>query len=556
VLQLILIPCCNYKLKDKILISKLFMNLDKKAFINGKIYTVNSRQPLTETVVTCGNKILYAGSDSGAKNYIDAGTEIINLNGRLMLPGFIDGHTHFINGGFYLLGLNLKQASTSDEFIELLRNYVNKHKGKWITGGNWDHENWGTKELPVKEMIDPFTPDTPVFIERLDKHMALANSLALKLAGITKDTPVPAGGVIVKDASSGEPTGILKDNAMPMVYSVIPEPAEAEFDNAALAALEEAKRFGITGIHDITYKNDLQTYQRLEKDGRLSCRVYTRQPIAEYNSLTGLGIQHNFGSSKIKIGSLKAFSDGSLGAGTAWFFDNYFGDNSSGLPTDIVSDGRLEKFALDTDKNNLQLSIHAIGDRANSYVLDLFEKIAEVNPVWDRRFRIEHAQHLRQQDIQRFAKLKVIASVQPYHLFDDGAWAENKIGKERVKEAFSYKSLLDAGVILSLGSDWTVAPLNPLLGIYAAVTRHTSDGRNPEGWIPGQKINVEEAIKGYTINNAYASFQENILGSIEPGKLADFVALDNDILTIEPGKIKDVKVDMTIFEGEIIYKRS
>jgi predicted amidohydrolase YtcJ len=532
------------------------MNLNKRAFINGKIYTVNQNQPYAESVVAYGNQIIFAGSNLDAKKFIDSDTEIINLYGRLMLPGFIDGHTHFVNGGYYLLGLNLKPAQSSNEFKALLRDYVDSRKGKWITGGSWNHQSWPEKELPNKEMIDPFTQETPVFIERLDKHMGLANSLALKLAGITMDTPNPVGGLILKDPFTGEPTGILKDNAMPLVYSIIPEKSRMENEEAVLAALNEAKRYGVTGIHDITYKNDLAAFQLIEKEGRLTCRIYTRLPISDYKNLAGSGIETCFGSSKIKIGSLKAFSDGSLGAGTAWFFDIYPGENTAGLPTDIVLDGRLEKWVIDADKNNLQLSIHAIGDKANSYVLDLAEKINELNPVWDRRFRIEHAQHVRHPDIERFSKLKVIASIQPYHLFDDGSWAEKKIGTDRLKEAYPYKSLQDAGVTLCLGSDWTVAPLNPLLGIYAAVTRQTADGNNPGGWIPEQKISIEEAIKGFTINNAYASYEENILGSIEPGKLADFVVLDQDILTIPPENIKTANVDMTVFDGEIIYIRN
>jgi hypothetical protein len=528
----------------------------KKAFINGNIYTVDTKQPFAETVVIYENKIIYTGSDTGAKKYIDSRTEIIDLHGRLMLPGFIDGHTHFINGGFYLSGLDLRRASSTTEFKILLNDYVSTHEGKWITGGSWNHQEWEVKELPVKEMIDPFTGNTPVFIERLDKHMALANTLALKLAGITKDSPDPPGGVIVKDPITGEPTGILKDNAMPLIYTVIPGQSEMELTEAALAALNEAKRFGVTGIHDISCMNDLKIYQNLNAEGKLSCRVYARLPIADYKNLSGSGIEFNFGSSKIKIGSVKAFADGSLGAGTAWFFDQYREEDTPGLPSDIVIDGRLEKWAIGSDKNKLQLSIHAIGDKANSYILDLFEKLTEINPAWDRRFRIEHAQHIREADIHRFANLKVIASVQPYHLIDDGVWAEKKIGSERIKHAYPYKSLMDAGVRLCFGSDWTVAPLNPLLGIYAAVTRNTLDGKNPDGWIPEQRISIEDAIKCYTINNAYGSFQEDILGSIEPGKIADFVILDRDILSISADKIKDANVDMTIFDGEIIYQKN
>jgi hypothetical protein len=531
------------------------MNPDKKAFINGKIYTVDVKQPVANAVVTSGNKIIYTGNNSGAKKFIDGKTEIIDLNGRLMLPGFIDGHTHFINGGFYMTGLDLRQAASTNEFKKFLKEYIELHRGKWITGGSWDHQAWEIKELPVKEMIDPFTGDTPVFIERIDKHMALANSLALKLAGIKKDTVCPTGGEIVKNPVTDEPTGILKDNAMPLIYSIIPGQSEKEIDEAALMALGEAKKNGITSIHDITYINDLLAYQRLEKEGKLSCRVYTRLPIADYKNLTGEGIQFYNKSSKIKTGSLKAFSDGSLGAGTAWFFDNYPGEQTSGLAAETVLDGRLKTWALEADKNKFQLSIHAIGDKANNYVLDLFENIIKINPVWDRRFRIEHAQHIRKSDIKRFADMNVIASVQPYHLIDDGTWAEKKLGSERIKEAYPYKSLIDAGVTLCFGSDWTVAPLNPILGIYAAVTRSTLDGKNPDGWIPEQKIGVEDAIKGYTINNAFAAFEEDIIGSIEAGKFADFVVLDSDILEIAPDKIKDVKVDMTVSDGKIIYQR-
>ncbi len=528
----------------------------EKAFVNGKIFTVNDKLPLAEAVVIRGNKIVFVGSNADAKKMFTNKTEIIDLEGKLMLPGFIDGHVHFISGGYYLFGLDLRPAKSTDEFKQILKKYVEANKGKWITGGNWDHEAWETKDLPVKEMIDSFTENTPVFIDRFDGHMALANSYALKLAGINKDTKDPEGGTIVKDPKTGEPTGILKDNAMTFIYSIIPDNTEDENYKAGLSALDEARKNGITSVQDITYRSNLITYQQLEKDGKLTCRIYTRLPIAEYKNLVDAGIQYNFGDEKLKLGSLKAFADGSLGSTTAWFFEKYIQDTTTfGLPMDIVTDGRLEKWAMDADKNKLQICTHAIGDRANAYMLDLYEKIENTNPKWDRRFRIEHAQHVRTQDIQRFAKLNVIASAQPYHCIDDGVWAEKRIGKERLKEIYSFKSFLDAGVKICFGSDWTVAPMNAILGIYAAVTRRTLDDKNPNGWIPEQKISVEDAIKCYTINNAYASFEENIKGSIEAGKLADLVVLSDDILSLDPVKIKDVKVDMTVFDGDIIYKR-
>lgn len=533
-----------------------FSQQSTKAFINGKIYTVNEKQPFAETVVIRGNKIIFVGSNQNAKALIDKSTEVIDLKGKLMLPGFIDDHTHFISGGYYLQGLDLRPAKSISEFKDILKSYAENKKGQWITGGNWDHEQWKVKELPTKEMIDDFTPNTPVFIERFDGHMGLANSYALKLAGITKDTQSPAGGLIVKDPKTGEPTGMLKDNAMGLIYKIIPDHTEEENYSAALTALKEAKENGFTSVQDITYKNDLIAYQQLEKEGKLTCRFYTRLPIASYKNLVNEGIQYNFGDNKIKLGSLKAFADGSLGSSTAWFFQPYTQDPStSGLPNDIVTNGDLEKWALDADKNKLQISTHAIGDKANSFMLDLYEKIKINNPKWDRRFRMEHAQHVRFQDIFRFASIGVIASCQPYHAIDDGVWAEKRIGPERIKYTYPFRSFLDSGVKLCFGSDWPVAPLNAIYGIYAAVTRRTLDGKNPNGWIPEQKISVREAIKCYTINNAYAAFEENIKGSIEPGKLADLVVLSDNILSIDPVKIKDVKVDMTVFDGEVIYER-
>ncbi len=529
-------------------------SLSNKAFLNGKIFTLNKSQPYAEAVVINQSKIIFAGSNREAENLINKAVEVIDLNGKLLLPGFIDSHTHFINGGFNLLGLDLRHTKSIEEFKSELKKFVVSNKGKWITGGNWNHEAWKTRALPSKEMIDEFTQDTPIFIERLDKHMGLANSLALKIAGITKDTPNPEGGLIEKDPVTGEPTGILKDNAMPIIYSKIPPPSEDEMYKAGLAALNEARRNGITSIHDISYPADLSTFQMLEKNNELTCRVYTRLPVSSYKNFVDAGIHFNFGSDKITIGSLKAFSDGSLGAGTAWFFEHYLDDkNNYGLATDILSDGRLEQWALEADKNKLQLCIHAIGNRANAFLIDLADKIERINPKWDRRFRIEHAQHVRSQDIRRMSELNIIVSAQPYHLFDDGAWAEKKLGSESIKESYSFKSFLDAGITVCFGSDWTVAPLNALKGIYAAVTRKTADKNFPAGWIPEQKISVEDAARCYTINGAYAAFEEKIKGSVEPGKLADLVVLSEDIFSIDPERIKDVKVEMTIFDGKIVY---
>lgn len=541
--------------------ASLFMALlpkvycQKTAYLNGKVYTVNEKQPLAEAVVCQNGRIIFVGKTADARKLIDNQTQVTDLKGRLMLPGLIDNHTHFADGGAYLLGVDLRGAKSTTAFKAILKKYVTEHKGEWIKSGNWDHEAWEVKELPSKEMIDDFSPDTPIFVDRFDGHMALANSYALKLAGITKDTPIPPGGDIVKDPRTGEPTGVLKDAAMSLIYKIIPPPNMEQKRRSVERALQEARENGITSVHDITFRPDLITYQHLEKDEKLTCRFYTRLPLDEYQNLANAGVQAGFGSDKIKLGSLKAYADGSLGSSTALMFKPYDQNpNTKGLPSDIVINGNLRKWALDADANHLQLSIHAIGDSANYLMLKIFEEIVKANPAWDRRFRIEHAQHVRFEDIPLFKNLNVIASVQPYHCIDDGVWAAKRIGT-RIAYTHPYKSFLKAGIKVCMGSDWSVAPLNAIYGIYAAVTRRTLDGVNPFGWVPEQKIPVEEAIKGYTINNAYAAFEEKEKGSIEVGKLADMVVLSDDLLSIDPVKIKDAKVLLTIFDGKVVYER-
>ncbi len=536
-------------------ISLTYAQPDITAFINGKIYTVNEKQPLVEAVVIQGNKILFVGTNDDYAKHVNNESVIIDLQGKLMLPGFIDNHTHFISGGFYLNGIDLRSAKTTTEFINLIKDYAELNPGKWITGGNWDHEAWEKKVYPCKEWIDEFTPNTPVFVDRFDGHMGIANSYALKLAGITKETESPAGGFIEKDPITGEPTGILKDNAMSLVYRVVPDGSDDDYYQAGLTALDEAKSLGVTSIQDITYSKDLEIYKKLESENKLTCRIYTRTPLYDYKSLVKENIKVGTGNSYLKMGGLKAFADGSLGSSSALFFEPYENEpENCGLAMEILSNGNLKKWAMEADKNNLQICVHAIGDSANSEMLSIYEEIVKTNPEWDRRFRIEHSQHVRFEDIDRFAKLGVIASVQPYHCIDDGVWAEKRIGKERIKYTYPFRTFLDKGVHLCFGSDWTVAPLNPILGIYAAVTRRTLDGKNPGGWLPEQKLTVEEAVKCYTINNAFASFDEKVKGSIEPGKLADLVVLSDDIFTIAPENIRNVKVIMTIFDGKVIYQ--
>jgi hypothetical protein len=405
---------------------------------------------------------------------------------------------------------------------------------------------------PSRQLLDAI--ENPIFVTRADMHMGVANSRALQLAGITGDTPDPAGGTIVRD-ERGEPTGMLKDAAMPLMYAVIPPPSLEDRVAAGRAALAEAARFGVTSFCDMGMGpeafDDFRAYQRLDRDGALTARVSLYTPIGAYQRLRDASIEKRFGSARLRIGGLKGFADGSLGSATAAFEEPFQDEpHNCGLRMGPMSDGSMAEWAADADAHELQLAIHAIGDRANAEVLSIFE--SRPNPR-TRRFRVEHAQHLNPALIQRFASSGVIASMQPYHLVDDGRWAERRIGPARARYAYAFRSLLDAGAIVTFGSDWTVAPLNPLLGVHAAITRRTP--AHPDGWNPEQKITLEEALRCYTANNAYALFAEHELGRIAPGYLADLVVLSHDLFTIAPEELPQVRVDYTIVDGTIVHER-
>lgn len=526
--------------------------------LNGFIWTVNPDNPRAEAVALRGEKILKVGSTSEMKGMVGDKTKVIDLKGAFILPGFTDCHTHFLDGGFSLSSVQLREAQTKEDFVARIEQKAKElEKGEWILNGNWDHQQFDPPELPRKEWIDAVTPDNPVCVNRLDGHMALVNSLALKLAGITKDAPAPAGGEIIKDPQTGEPIGILKDAAMDLVTSQIPESTLKERMRAAELALKHANEVGVTSIHDMAYASSFEVYQRLLKQNMLSARVYVYIPISEIKLLTGLKLVSPFGDDFLKIAGLKGFVDGSLGSSTALFFDPYTDDPAKRglLVSDMFPEGIMEERLMEADRAGLQVAIHAIGDKANHMILDIFETVMGANEDRDRRWRIEHAQHLLLDDVGRMARLRIIASMQPYHAADDGRWAEKKIGKERARHTYAFRSLLDGGVTLACGSDWPVAPLNPLTGICAAVTRQTLDGKNPDGWIPDQKISLEEAIKGYTMSAAFTEFAEKRKGSVEEGKLADLVVLSQNLFEIPPEKIVETLVLMTILNGKVIYER-
>jgi predicted amidohydrolase YtcJ len=403
-----------------------------------------------------------------------------------------------------------------------------------------------------------------VFISRYDGHAALANSLALKMAGVTKDAVDPVGGRIVRDPQTGEPTGVFKDAAQGLIEKVIPQPTEAEFEEALNAGLAEARRVGLTTVEDISvggnspngsFTGEIQLLRRAELEGWLTCRFYEITPIAAWKRLADAGMSHDMGSDFVKLGAVKAFSDGSIGSRTAWMFDAYTDDASNfGLPLPLMQPpSKMEEAVRGADAAGIQLAVHAIGDRAIAEMLDIFARVGGESAA-SHRFRIEHAQHVRPQDFARFAKLGVIASMQPYHAIDDGRWVEKRIGHQRSASSYAWRSMLDAGVHLAFGTDWPVAPLNPLLGIYAAVTRATLDGKNPGGWFPEQRLTLEEALHAYTLGSAYAAFAEKEKGTISPGKLADLVVLSDDLFAIAPEKIKDAHVTLTVVGGKVVYQ--
>lgn len=530
----------------------------ERIVVNGKIWTENPGQPWAEAVAVQGGRILAVGTNGAIKKKAGSETEIIDVKGGFVLPGFIDSHVHFLNGGFSMMSIQLREAGSKEEFISRIAAKARSlRKGEWILNGDWDQTRFSPPELPRKEWIDEVTPDNPVCINRLDGHMILANGLALKVAGVTKSTPVPPGGEIVRDPVTGEPTGILKDAAMDLIYSRIPAPTPEQNLKAAQTAMKHAAELGVTSVQDMSDPQSFEVYQELFHRNQLSVRLSVYIPVTEVEAMASLKLRSPFGNDFLKLAGLKGFADGSLGSATAYFFEPYTDNPKTNglLHEQMFPEGIIEKRILAADRSGLQVAVHAIGDRANAIILDIYAKVAAQNGRRDRRFRIEHAQHLRPSDIPRFGELGVIASMQPYHAIDDGRWAENKIGAERARRTYAFRSLLEKGARLAFGSDWPVAPLDPIQGIYAAVTRRTIDDRNPQGWIPEQKISVAAAVRGYTSAGAFAEFAEGSKGSIEAGKLADLVVLDKNLFDIPPQDIRKARVRMTILGGRIIYKK-
>lgn len=523
---------------------------------NAKIWTVDPSLPNAQAVAVLGDRIVAVGSNADAAAWRGPSTQVIDADGKLLLPGFDDAHVHFVSGGTQLDAVQLTDATSVEEFQRRIGERAKATpKGEWILGGDWDDTKWNPPRLPTREMIDSVAPDTPVFLSRYDGHMGVANSLALKLAGITAQTPEIPGGTIVRDAQ-GNPTGALKDAAMDYIDKVIPDLSHEQRLHAVKRALLHASAVGVTSVQDMTPEYaDVAVYSKLRERGELTLRIYAAHVIPAVDDQIKIGIRHAFGDSWLRIGAVKAFADGSLGSRTAYFFDPFTDQpNNRGLLSEGMHPvSKMHDRMMRADAAGLQICTHAIGDQGISMILDIYSDIEKAHGPADRRWRIEHAQHMAAKDFDRFSQLHVIASVQPYHAIDDGRWVEARIGHDRASRTYAFRTFLNHSVRLAFGTDWDVAPLNPLLGIYAAVTRATLDGKNPNGWFPEQKLTVPEAVEAYTMGSAYAEFQDKQKGSITPGKLADMVLLSDDIFSIEPSRIRDVTVLKTFVGGKLVW---
>jgi predicted amidohydrolase YtcJ len=527
--------------------------------VYGRVWTGDSARPWADAVAVASDTISAVGDSAEIARLVGAETEVLSNGEALVTPGFMDGHVHFLDGGMQLASLDLRDADSPESFTRQVKEYVTRLKpGEWVLGGNWDHESWPGAPLPERRWIDSITPDNPLFLLRLDGHMAVANTAALRAGHVTRATPEVPGGTIVRDRR-GEPTGVLKDEAMNLVFRRIPAPKDEQNDSAVARALSYAASKGVTAVATV-YGGAASTapwavygaLRRLLQANRLTARVHVYGDLADWRGVADSVRQSADTNRWLRLMGVKGFVDGSLGSTTALFYRPYEdAPQSHGLF--VTPEDSLRAWIGAADSAGLQVAVHAIGERANGVLLQIFDSVAQAHGPRDRRFRIEHAQHLRREDIGRFGKLGVIASMQPYHAIDDGRWAEKRIGPERIKTTYAFRSLLDQGAVLAFGSDWTVAPISPILGIYSAVTRRTLDGKNPQGWVPEEKISVEEALRAYTMGNAYSVFAEDRRGRLAPGYLADLVLVDRDLTRIPPEEIEQATVKATVVGGRVVF---
>jgi predicted amidohydrolase YtcJ len=531
--------------------------------INGKVLTIDEANPYAEAIAIKGEVIIAVGTTKSVSKMIEEGTTVVvDAEGKLVIPGFNDAHAHFgpVNPDY----IELRYLTDPSVITQKVREQVAKSKpGELIRGGHWEHEMFTTKEWPTKELIDAVSPNNPVALSRTDGHSILVNSYVIKNSGITKNTPDPFGGEIMRDPVTGEPNGIFKEAAMDLLkYGAVrvertPEEEAERTLTGYLMALQQARELGITSIQ-IPGNASWEMYDKLLASGELTSRIdigavltANTERLTQYRKLLE---KYPREGNWIRFGYLKDFLDGTLGSGTAMMFEPFDDEpDKIGLPQ--ITEEELVKRVLTADSMGFQIGIHAIGPKANNWILNACEKAIEKNGRRDSRHRIEHAQILIESDIPRFAQLGVIPSMQPTHCISDKSYIVKRIGEERSRWSYTWKSLVDAGSILAFGTDYSVEPLNPMEGLYAAVTRKDRMGEEGDGWIPEEKLTMEEAIKYYTWGAAYSQFMEERKGRIKEGYLADITITDRDLLTIPENEIMQTQIEYTITGGKVVYQK-
>lgn len=514
------------------------------AILNANVITLDKRKPRAEAVAVVGDRIVAVGSNNEVRGYVSNDTRVIDAKGKSVVPGFIDCHAHMGGFGNFLQTVDLRDAKSIVELQQRVRDFAAENPKKpWILGGRWDHERFVEKRLPNRWDLDSAVRDKPVFLVRVCGHIGVANSKALELAGITRETVVD-GGKVDLDAS-GEPTGILRENALDFVWRVVPKLDLKSMEESCLRACWEAVRFGLTGVHWVADSADeIRVVQKLRFEGKLPLRVYFGVPARLLDALADLGLLSGFGDSMLKLGFVKVFADGSLGARTAALKEPYSDDpQTSGML--LHTQRSLNQLVLKAHRAGLQLAVHAIGDRAVEAVLKAYERAFKAFPRENHRHRVEHCSVLNPRLIRRMKRLRLIASVQPHFVVSD-FWVFQRVGERRGRWVYPFKTLMRNGIVVISGSDSPVEPINPLLGVWAAVAKAN---------FAEERLSLDEALGTYTLNAAYASFEENLKGSIEAGKLADLVVLSEDLDRILPEKIRDVGVEVVVVGGKVVYER-
>ncbi|UCE20630.1 MAG: amidohydrolase [Gemmatimonadota bacterium] len=523
--------------------------------INGNIRTMVEGNPKAEAIAIAGDRIIFVGESNDVKQFRSTNTRILDLQGKTVLPGLIDAHAHFLSLGKKLQKLDLGGTTSKEEIHRMvLKECQRVGPDRWIYGRGWDHNDWDTKTFPTWQDLQG-TESNPIYLSRVAGHSYWVNKKALELAGTTRETPDPEGGRIVRN-ENGEPTGVLIDNAQCIIDAIVPDPTHEELVERAMLAQQECLRFGLTGVGEAGIDSaEIEVYKHLCREEKLKIRIYAMYDADEvdiekyYQTGPQIGLFNNH----FTLRTIKLYADGALGSRGAALLEPYSDDpgNRGLVVTDSDSMYEICREAL---SRGFQVCTHAIGDHANRLVLDAYERALKENTKDNHRFRIEHAQIVSLNDIPRFATLGIIPSMQPAHATSDMYWAEDRVGSERIKGAYAWRSFLDTGVRIPFGSDFPVESPNPLWGIYAAVTRQDHQGWPKGGWYPEQKLSVYEAVKGFTLDAAYGAFEEDIKGSLEVGKLADLVVLSKDIFEVPAGEILNTEVLMTVVGGEVVYE--